>query len=63
MKTAPASRVGDARWFVPLGYRSGMGCPECGRSNWDVGRFSAECACCGVVLPLRQPVRLAIERQ
>lgn len=27
-------------------------CPGCGRSNWLVGRFSAECAFCATALPL-----------
>lgn len=63
MTAVTAPRVGESRWFVPVGYRSGMGCPECGRSHWSVGRFSVECAGCGVVLPLREPLKLVIERQ
>lgn len=27
-------------------------CPGCGKSNWHVGRFSAECAYCETALPL-----------
>ena len=27
-------------------------CPSCGKSNWHVGRFSAECAYCETALPL-----------
>lgn len=29
-------------------------CPGCGRSQWWVGRVSAECAFCGTALPLKQ---------
>ena len=27
-------------------------CPGCGRTNWYVGRVSAECAFCATALPL-----------
>ncbi len=27
-------------------------CPDCGFSNWLVGRITAECACCGTALPI-----------
>lgn len=27
-------------------------CPGCGRTNWYVGRFSAECGFCATALPL-----------
>ncbi|MDG5487930.1 hypothetical protein NYR55_04765 [Sphingomonas sp. BGYR3] len=27
-------------------------CPDCGESQWFVGRMTAECACCGAALPL-----------
>ena len=27
-------------------------CPGCGKSQWMVGRMTAECACCGTALPL-----------
>jgi hypothetical protein len=30
-------------------------CPGCGRGHWYVGRSSAECAFCGVALPLTDP--------
>ena len=30
-------------------------CPGCARSQWLVGRVSAECAFCGFVLPLLHP--------
>jgi hypothetical protein len=27
-------------------------CPGCGKSHWMIGRLTAECAFCGVALPL-----------
>jgi hypothetical protein len=27
-------------------------CPSCGKSNWIVGRMTAECAFCATALPL-----------
>ena len=27
-------------------------CPGCKRMEWIIGRFSAECGCCGTTLPL-----------
>ncbi|MEW4469048.1 hypothetical protein AB1K62_14570 [Parasphingorhabdus sp. JC815] len=27
-------------------------CPACGKTNWYVGRFSAECGFCSTALPL-----------
>ena len=29
-------------------------CPGCGRTQWLIGRMSAECAFCGTALPLRE---------
>ena len=29
-------------------------CPGCGRSNWHVGRLTAECAFCGTAVPLAE---------
>ena len=29
-------------------------CPGCGRSNWFIGRVSAECAFCATALPLTE---------
>jgi hypothetical protein len=46
------------RGYVPV-YRTGTLCPGCGAAKWNIGRFSAECACCGTALTLapieRQP--------
>ena len=30
-------------------------CPGCGRTNWIVGRASAECAFCATALPFATP--------
>ncbi len=32
-------------------------CPGCGRTNWIVGRVSAECAFCATALPLKEASR------
>ena len=32
-------------------------CPGCGRTNWLVGRKTAECAFCGLALPLEGEIR------
>lgn len=39
-------------------YRSGEvnHCPGCGRTNWIIGRITAECAFCGTALGLEQNV-------
>lgn len=48
-------RQGD---FQPGGFRPAYRddvvnhCPGCGRSNWLVGRVTAECAFCSTALPL-----------
>jgi len=52
---APATRG-----YAPL-YRPGALCPGCGRSQWHVGRHSAECAFCATALPLAPPEREARE--
>lgn len=30
-------------------------CPGCGRSQWHIGRSTAECAFCGTAIPLATP--------
>ena len=39
---------------TPQTYRPGheFGCPGCGRTNWHVGRSTAECAYCATAVPL-----------
>jgi len=36
--------------YAPL-YQPGCTCPGCGKSQWTVGRFSAECVYCATALP------------
>lgn len=31
-------------------------CPACNARSWTVGRITAECAGCGTVLPIVQPI-------
>lgn len=40
-----------------LMYRPGSEtrCPDCGQTNWLVGRATAECAGCSTALPLLMP--------
>ncbi len=44
-----------ARGFLPV-YRENETnhCPGCGRSQWIVGRISAECVFCSTALPFQQ---------
>lgn len=35
-------------------------CPGCGRVQWIVGRFSAECAYCSTALPLAEASILSV---
>ena len=40
------------RGYVPLYVRGGTNyCPGCARSQWWIGRSSAECAWCSLTLP------------
>lgn len=52
----------ESRGYAPV-YRHGEAnhCPGCGRSNWIVGRHSAECAFCATALPFNEP-RVGDER-
>ncbi len=40
-----------------LMYRPGVEtrCPDCGQTNWMVGRATAECAGCSAALPIVAP--------
>ncbi len=40
------------RGYVPQYHGAETRCPGCHRSQWYVGRLSAECAVCGLALPL-----------
>lgn len=46
----------DGRGYAAT-YRHGLvnHCPGCGRSNWIIGRHSAECAFCSTSLPFNEP--------
>lgn len=35
-------------------------CPGCSRSNWIVGRHSAECGFCATALPIAAPVQSSL---
>lgn len=37
-------------------------CPGCGRSNWYIGRTSAECGFCGTAVPLAE-ARMDVEKK
>lgn len=52
--------VGPPRRGYRVVYRADAptNCPGCGRSHWHVGRLSAECAFCGVALPLEGGIRM-----
>jgi hypothetical protein len=47
------STIPNASGHIGL-YRQGgaMRCPDCGQSQWLIGRVMAECACCEAALPL-----------
>ncbi len=38
-------------------------CPGCGKSNWFVGRFSAECAFCATAIEIKQAPRTGWARR
>ena len=38
-------------------------CPGCGRSQWLVGRTTAECAFCATALPIAQNHRIVLAPQ
>jgi uncharacterized protein (DUF983 family) len=42
-------------------YRAGLDCPGCGRSQWWVGRVSAECAWCGTAVGFARPEQVKRE--
>lgn len=56
----------EQRGFVVLYRRAEPNhCPGCGRSQWLVGRSTAECANCGTALPIIQSASsdISIERK
>lgn len=48
------------RGYSPL-YRTGTACPGCGASQWEIGRFSAECCFCCTALPIAPPAAVPAE--
>lgn len=46
--------INPAFWGYRIMYHQGQQnhCPGCGRSNWLIGRTTAECAFCETSLPL-----------
>ena len=56
--TYPGQKFDPSKGGYSILYRKGQPnpCPGCGRSQWYVGRQSAECAFCGVALPFA-PIR------
>jgi hypothetical protein len=57
---APASFAANlARRGHHIVYRaeSSNHCPGCGRSNWHIGRITAECGFCGTAVPLAETAR------
>lgn len=46
----------SSRGYLPLYRERELNhCPGCGRSQWIVGRTSAECAFCATALPFAAP--------
>jgi hypothetical protein len=55
-RTAPSFAAGLARRGHHIVYRANESnhCPGCGRSQWYIGRVSAECGFCGTAVPLAE---------
>lgn len=45
-------RPADAGYRIAFRPHEHNACPGCGKSNWIVGRMTAECAFCATALPL-----------
>jgi hypothetical protein len=58
-RAAPSFAAGLARRGHHIVYRAHESnhCPGCGRSNWYIGRVSAECGFCGTAIPLAETSR------
>lgn len=50
-----AAQVAGRGYFAIYRHGEVNHCPGCGRSHWEVGRSSAECAFCGTALPFERP--------
>ena len=55
-RAAPTFAAGLAKRGHHIVYRANASnhCPGCGRSQWYVGRISAECGFCGTAVPLAE---------
>jgi hypothetical protein len=58
-RTSTSFAAGLAKRGHHIVYRTNQAnhCPGCGRSNWYVGRVSAECGFCGAAVPLAEASR------
>lgn len=59
-RAAPSFAAGLAKRGHHIVYRANEPnhCPGCGRSQWYIGRVSAECSFCGTAVPLAEASRL-----
>ena len=59
-RTSASFAAGLAKRGHHIVYRANEAnrCPGCGRSNWYVGRVSAECGFCGAAVPLAEASHL-----
>jgi len=55
-RAAPSFAAGLAKRGHHIVYRANVSnhCPGCGRSQWYIGRVSAECGFCGTAVPLAE---------
>ena len=55
-RAAPTFAAGLAKRGHHIVYRANVSnhCPGCGRSQWYIGRVSAECGFCGTAVPLAE---------
>ena len=58
-RASPSFAAGLAKRGHHIVYRSNEAnhCPGCGRSQWYIGRLSAECSFCGTAVPLAETAR------
>ena len=58
-RASPSFAAGLAKRGHHIVYRSDGAnhCPGCGRSQWYIGRVSAECGFCGTAVPLAETAR------
>jgi len=58
-RAAPSFAAGLAKRGHHIVYRANVSnhCPGCGRSQWYIGRVSAECGFCGTAVPLAEASR------